>query len=338
MNSFQNDIAIPIGHSQDTVCHESVGCDITVVCACNDKYAPFCGTMITSLFHNNKRHHIEVFILSSDMGKENQMKFEELARSYGQTVHFTSMRKQDFEFLPIGKRFTNISHEAYFRLRMPSLLKDRDKALYLDCDMIVRKDIAELWNTHLENHAIAAIQDTTRMQKRCFPRLGYNSEEGYYNSGMGVYNLSFLRSFNFEEKVQQFIKTNPEKIIFHDQDITNCVCHGLFKEVSPKWNLLESFLEENPPVVEWQKEELHKYRQDPSIIHYASLRKPWFIECVHPYQSEFWKYVALSPWNTLTPTYKYHGWKRFTKHHLKRFIKTIVASKKMKYWNSLTLQ
>ena len=54
---------------------------IVIVCACNDKYAPYCGIMLTSLFHNNQRHQLVVYVLSSDMGTENSQKLAQLAHT-----------------------------------------------------------------------------------------------------------------------------------------------------------------------------------------------------------------------------------------------------------------
>ena len=291
---------------------------ITIVCASSDSYAPYCGVMLTSLLSNNRNHRIECFILSGDMGKDNRQRFSQLAEEFSQKITVLDIDKEIFSKLPIGERFSNISYEAYFRLLMPSLLSDRDRALYLDCDMVVKDDLSELWNTDLEGYAIAAVQDTLRMRKKCLSRLGFDANDGYFNSGMGLYNLQFLRQFEFEKKVWDFVDRQYHLIVYHDQDIINCVCHGLIREVSPKWNMLESFLENNPPIVPWQREELEKWHKKPCIIHYASLRKPWFKECIHPYKDEFWRYVAISPWNELKPTFKYHGFKRFTKYYLKR--------------------
>ena len=291
---------------------------ITIVCASSDSYAPYCGVMLTSLFCNNLTHQIECFILSGDMGNDYRQRLSLLAEQFGQKITVLDINKELFKKLPIGERFTNISYEAYFRLLMPSLLSDRDRALYLDCDMIIKTDLAELWNTNLEGYALAAVQDTLRMRKKCISRLGFGTNDGYFNSGMGLYNLQFLRQFEFEKKVWDFVDKQYHLILYHDQDIINCVCKGLIHEVSPKWNMLESFLEKTPPIVPWQREELEEWRKKPCIIHYASLRKPWFKECLHPYKDEFWHYAAISPWNELKPVFKYHGFKRFTKYYLKR--------------------
>ena len=157
---------------------------ITIVCASSDSYAPYCGVMLTSLFSNNRTHQIECFILSGDMGNDNRQRLSLLAEQFGQKITVLDINKELFKKLPIGERFTNISYEAYFRLLMPSLLSDRDRALYLDCDMIIKTDLAELWNTNLEGYALAAVQDTLRMRKKCISRLGFGTNDGYFNSGM----------------------------------------------------------------------------------------------------------------------------------------------------------
>ncbi|MBQ0015680.1 MAG: glycosyltransferase family 8 protein [Bacteroidales bacterium] len=298
---------------------------IHILCAANDAYGAYCGLMLTSLLQNNRRHVVHIYILSSDMGQSNRLRFDTLAQQYHQHIAILPIDSSDYSMLPIGSRFSNISVEAYFRLKAPSLLPQCDRVLYLDCDMVVCGDLEALWNTDLSNYAMAAVPDTTLMLHKCFPRLGYPMQDGYFNSGMCLFNLDYMRQMDFENRVRDFMQHHVDKILFHDQDILNVVCRGHIKAVSPRWNLLECFLRKNPPIVEWQKEELLQCRFNPIIIHYASLRKPWFKECVNPYKHIFWSYVEQSPWSDLKPRYKYNGWKRFYKHHLKQFFKSLVA-------------
>lgn len=278
---------------------------LNIVCAASNSYAAYCGIMLTSLFSNNTAHAIEVYVLSGDMSEENRTKFSQLATQFSQHITIIDIDKSQFSHLPIGERFSNISYEAYFRLLLPSLLPDCEKALYLDCDMIITTDVDELWNIDLHDMAMAAVADTPRMQQKSLARLGFAPTDTYFNSGMGLYNLKFLRDFHFEDKVRTFVDNHYDLIVYHDQDILNCVCHGMIREVAVEWNTVESVLEKHPQI-------------HPFIIHYASLRKPWYKECLHPLQHEFWRYAALSPWHDLKPVFKYHGLKRFTKYYLKR--------------------
>lgn len=281
---------------------------IVIACAANNDYAPYCGTMITSLFHNNASHKIEVNILSSYIDADNREKFESLASKYNQTINIVTVSEEQFYNLPAtDAKFTNISVEAYFRLCMPTLFPDYEKVLYLDSDMIVRHDLKELWETDMDGYAIASIRDNKYSIEENLPRLGYPEAESYYNSGVGLYNLSFLRLFMFESKVKEMVEQHKDLIVFHDQDILNYVCHGYFKDISIRWNLLSVFMMEDSHITEDRRSDLETWIQNPGIIHYSARYKPWNKEGFHPYESEFWRYLAISPWQGLKRERRFHG-------------------------------
>ena len=45
---------------------------------------------------------------------------------------------------------------AYGRLYIPEVLEGVSKVLYLDCDIIVTRDLSELWEIPFEGHALMA--------------------------------------------------------------------------------------------------------------------------------------------------------------------------------------
>ncbi|WP_366414836.1 glycosyltransferase [Paenibacillus sp. GP183] len=48
------------------------------------------------------------------------------------------------------KERNHMSRQAYYRIVIPHLLdKSIKKALYLDCDIIVKEDIRKLWNINI---------------------------------------------------------------------------------------------------------------------------------------------------------------------------------------------
>ena len=46
------------------------GKTINILCATDDKYAPFCGVMLTSFLENHKAFHTEVYIVVKNRLKE----------------------------------------------------------------------------------------------------------------------------------------------------------------------------------------------------------------------------------------------------------------------------
>ena len=74
---------------------------IILACACDDAYSPYCGTMITSVFCNNREDRIEVNVLTSDIGEENKKKFEELASEYNQVINVIYVNPDLFKGVPL---------------------------------------------------------------------------------------------------------------------------------------------------------------------------------------------------------------------------------------------
>lgn len=82
-----------------------------------------------------------------------------------------------------------------------------DKILYLDIDMMVNKDIAELYNVDISNYEYAAVKEK------------YGSIliwPDYINAGMLLLNIKKIKETGLLEKARYLIKT--KKMLFADQD------------------------------------------------------------------------------------------------------------------------
>lgn len=292
--------------------------EIKIACSCDNNYVPHCGALIASVFVNNRNNKIEVNILTDGIDKENREKLNLLAKEFKQEIKIIVVDSSLFSIFSHSKSPIKLPLQTYYRLIIPTLFKDYDKILYLDVDMIVCADLAEIWNLDLGNKAIAGVPDTAWNIAPACRRLGYPLSESYYNAGFGLYNLSVMRETNLWNKAIDMVEKSPEKLLYHDQDLLNNIYHGQFFEVSLKWNFMQTFFMLEPSVVKRQKEELEKYIHNPCIIHYTASLKPWFIECEHPYKSEYWKYLKMTPWAERKPVHIYHDLKTLLKYlHIK---------------------
>lgn len=312
---------------------------IIIACACNDAYSPYCGTMITSVFCNNREENIEVNILTSDIGEDNKTKFGVLASDYNQVINIVHVNPDLFKDVPLKSGNSNLSQETYYRLLLPEILPKVQKVLYLDCDLVVRANLSELWETDIEGSAFACVKDRNDIIKERVKALGYSQMDSYFNSGVTLMNLEFLRNFGFSQKAFTFISTKRHLLKYVDQCVINAVCHGYFRELPIKWNMTVPFFMKLPPVVEEQRENLERYISNPFIIHYTTEYKPWFKECKHPYKSEYWKYQQLSPWHHY-PMQEFHGFKKLIHHYVKSTIKCILGKfgDKRFVWRDLALE
>lgn len=275
---------------------------IVIAVACDNNYAPYAGVLITSIFENNKKSQVEVNVLTDFISEDNIILLHQLECIYSQKINIIEIDKEQFSHLPLDNRTAHINICAYYRLLIPDLFSKEDKVLYLDVDMIVRKDLRDLWNTDLTGYAFAAVKDTWQMQGLC-NHLKYSPEEFYYCSGMLLFNVKYLRGAGFDRIIHDFIENNFDLIICHDQDILNGSFHGHFKPVSTTWNMLGTFLEKKYEYGYYDRNVFLKCRLDPAIVHYTGPLKPWYKDSLHPYRRDFLKYHKISPWN-LRFTYK----------------------------------
>lgn len=284
---------------------------ISIVCACDDSYSQHAMAMITSVFENNKDNCIDVYILTDYFSVQTKKYFEDLSVLYNNKIQIVNVDISLLAHLPLGGEFYHgyINLSTYYRLLIVKLFPNLDKILYLDCDMIVRGNLLPLWNINIENYAIAGIVDTWSKVQEGTSRLHYPKGDLYYNAGMGLYNLAFLREFDFDNKVQKFVKEHYNWILLHDQDILNAVLHGHFKEVSLEWNVMNNAIIKKCDISPNQKKELGKILHSIKIIHYTGPIKPWHKECYHPFKKEYWHYLNMSPMKGRHATFRYESFK-----------------------------
>ena len=121
------------------------------------------------------------------------------------------------------------SKEAYFRLLIPRVLPANvDRCLYLDSDIIVQGDLAPLYASSFEGKALVVCQDMGEFlfyHNERHELLGIPPGRPYFNSGVLLFNLEYFRT-SFDVKIFfDYVKANPEKLKFLDQDVLNALMY-----------------------------------------------------------------------------------------------------------------
>lgn len=161
---------------------------------------------------------------------------------------------------------------AYYRLIAAEIIKS-DKCIYLDGDIIVETDLADLYNIELGDNYVAGVKDmnyVTRPNhaaKNLEPCL-LEDYEDHINAGVLVFNLKKIRNNNIEKK---FLSEMQKYTMYQDQDIINRVCHNNIMLIDWTYNHMAKFTDSE-----------HEYflglsqRKDKGqIFHYATQCKPW---------------------------------------------------------------
>lgn len=166
----------------------------------------------------------------------------------------------------------------YLRLMIPELIHE-DKVLYLDSDIIIIKDLSELYDTPFEGAfiigALEHLQIATKFKIPTYPN------EPYINTGMMLMDINALRSANFFEKCIEIHLQYKDIIFAMDQCVINKFAEGKKKIVGNEWNQL--ILAHMFNRTKFEK----SIEGKTAVVHFAGPIKPW-MEWSNAYMTEFW--------------------------------------------------
>lgn len=266
--------------------------NINICLSTDNKYAQHCAVAIASVIKSTKTAKgIDFYILNdgslSQKNKKRLLKLKHLKKDVN--INFLRVDKTIFENFPINTD-TKITVVSYYRFVIPSLLNKIEKAIYLDCDLVVNGDIENLFNIDLENYYIAGAQDIIGFENQ--KRLELTSKY-YINAGVLLMDLKKLRENNVEEKLIDFTLKYPEKVVWFDQDVINSVLEYKIKYLDLCWNL-QYYRKSSPN--DYDKETLKKAIKNAKIIHYIGYHKPWDFRFNRLYGDLYFKYLLFTPW------------------------------------------
>lgn len=268
---------------------------IEVITACDDNYIQHLGVMLCSLLENTpQKSRVNISVIDGGITNDNKNKLSSFIKdTYKLNIKYLIIDPQIYSEFQISYHFT---HTIYYRISIPSLLlSDISKALYLDCDLVLKDDIGKLWSYDLGEYCLAAVESVSIDKEHLRGIIPSNAS--YFNSGVLLINLSKWRESNITQQVIQFIKNYQDKIIWWDQDSLNVILYKQWLSLPLKWNQQTNFFEISTQKTD-RKDELMEAINSPSIIHYTGLHKPWEYIDNHPYKYEYYNYLSLTPWNS----------------------------------------
>lgn len=211
-----------------------------------------------------------ICLVTEDIPEHQQKKLAEMGRG-----------RLTFKYFNLKGRLNDVytdprySEAASFRLLLPDLLPEYDKVAYIDCDVVVKNDIADLyWKTDLGDNYLGVVYEAPiEGQAARWVALGCDPSR-YFNSGFLLMNLDQMRKDGIVEKFLEASKV--DYLEFPDQDVLNQVCKGRVLPLSPVYNSIRTFL-----LPQYKKDFLAVYGEDEwkdvqehGTVHYTG-GKPW---------------------------------------------------------------
>ncbi len=254
---------------------------IPIFFAIDDGYMPFLAVALESLIENSsKKYYYSIKILYTNISEENKKKINKYKRE-NVNIEFVDLNYY-IEKLK-DKLYTRdyYTNTTYFRLFIANLYPQYNKAIYLDSDIVVLGDIAELYNQDIGDNLIAAAPDDVIQTIKVFQEyaekvVGVADYRNYFNAGILLMNLDEFRKYNFQNKFLYLLET-IKFTVAQDQDYLNRLCKGKVKIIDKAWDTM--------PVGTGTLEE-----KDLKIIHYNLADKPWHYDNIK-YKEYFWKYA-----------------------------------------------
>lgn len=250
-----------------------------VAFSCNDNYLVPAQIMIQSLALNNQ--NTKLWLVYSDLKEDNIEFLRMTAIKNGLGFNARKVPNEIYSLVNQLPCFGYFSQEMYYRLFLPWILPQCDRILYLDCDVLIRNDISNLYFMDCGGLCLGAVPEIVQDSKR---RLQLKGK--YFNSGVLLLCLDKIRKKYTINQLICKIHMISEKyeLIYPDQDLINIIYDCQIKELSRYFNY---FAITSIKFKVLHPEDLKKA----VIVHFISAKKPWKNGYCSFYQLEYWNYL-----------------------------------------------
>ena len=161
-----------------------------------------------------------------------------------------------------------ITKTCYFRLYSPYIIKDVDRLLYLDPDIVCQGSIEELYNTDLGKDILGGCPNMLRAgyeeyRRKMLRTIDLPPYAEYINSGVLLIDMKKFRDFISQEELTKFLEEKSSLYEFQDQDTINKVFYNKIKILDNNYN--------------YQINATDRWKTDikKTLIHYSEIKKPW---------------------------------------------------------------
>lgn len=261
------------------------------ICLCADNnVVEYMSALIVSILRNSSQDEEFIFhIITSCISEENKNYINELKNIKNfQLKYYNPIHREKFEKWYSEKTPQKWPVEVFFKLDIPFILKDLDKVLYLDCDMIAVNNFKELFDINMDNYTVAAAKDKL-ISNSHLKKIKLNKSNGYFNSGLLLINIKNFNTLfpndTFLEKIDKYLN-NIKIVEYPEQDIINIIFNNKIKPIDSKYNCVSAIVKKDKEV------------QDTIIAHYTLL-KPLY-KNAYPQKNKlyyaFWKYFIETPY------------------------------------------
>ncbi|MCL2520819.1 MAG: DUF4422 domain-containing protein, partial [Spirochaetaceae bacterium] len=279
----------------------------TIVTACSNEYVPYLAIMLQSLLENTSQdNRYGIYIMHTYIIEENQRRIKALCQNYANVyIEFYNMKKEVSSFSFKNSAFiAHVTNETFFRTLAHKVFKTFTKIIYLDIDIIIQTDVANLYNIDIGNNLMGACVDVDFIgayflyewiKDYADNTLKLKEILKYFNAGILLLNIKQFRKEFGDYDLATFAVNGNYKFV--DQDILNIACQKKVSFIDLAWNVPVYYPDRDKTIAKAPFTIYNKYleaRSKPKIIHYSGQLKPWN-DPTMDFAAEFWEVARKSP-------------------------------------------
>lgn len=241
-------------------------------------------TMKSICYHNRS---VRFYIINEDLPKEWFIQLNSRLRDFDSELINCRVTSNQ-----LSRHKTDISYTASLLYCISDFVEE-DKALYLDYDVLVTKNLDDLFEIDLQDYPLAAVRDYGR-------KVYYDQE--MFNTGVLLINNRVWKQESMNQRLIDLTDKLHDKVDMVDQHILNKLFENKWLEIDFDNNYIVSHRQ-------FTDYKLPKSQDYPGIIHYPSNRKPWDNLGIQAYRNVWWYYHNLE-WTELGQNYHLHTLKK----------------------------
>ncbi len=282
---------------------------VAIVLSSDDFYVPYLSALLQSIADTRSpERRYDIIVMTENISREHQEVLRKQVADDRLALRFLNVRRPMREYHDKLSLNGHFKIETYFRLLLGDLLSDTyHKILYLDSDMVVCHDLAELYDENLDGYLVGACRDAdtaglymgVREGKREYMDNVLKIEKpfDYFQAGTVLFNLDLWRSTFDTHEVFAFAQSNDWQLL--DQDVLNYLCQGHVKLLDMSWNVLYDWRGVRKDQIcarapRWLFADYLEARRHPYVVHFAGPDKPWY-NPVCDYAEVFWEASRRTP-------------------------------------------
>lgn len=201
-----------------------------VVFSIDENFAHHLAAALNSILENNKTV-IQVVVLSFNLSPSSLEAIQRFQKGCIAKLSLIEMEESRFVDLHTTPRFTRA---AYGRFLVPNKILTNSKVLYLDADVIILRDLGEIFEIDLMEYPVAGIANIDEMALANL--LGEECQGNYLDSGCLLFNLRKWRQDDITAKITKNVLMSGESWSTPDNHGLNVVLRGNFLQLPMRFS------------------------------------------------------------------------------------------------------